>query len=278
MIRFIQTKMVSLLLALAMALGVATAVAAHGGDPLEDVRFDQRLDAQVPLSLAFVDEDGRSVQLGDYLGEKPVILTLGYFECPRLCDLVYQETATALRQMDELVVGSDFQVVSVSIDATETPAAAAAKKQVFVKQAARNGAAAGWHFLTGKQAAIDQLADAVGFHYAYDPELDEFAHPSGLVMLTPNGRIARYIFGIDYPPRDVRLALVEAADNQIGSPVDQLLLLCYHYDPQTGQYTLLITNGLRWAGIGTVLVLGLLLGRTWYREIAAEDKKGKQSC
>ena len=268
-------KGISLLLALVIGLGMVTAVSAHGDDPLADVGFDQKLDAQVPLSLTFTDENGRAVQLGDYFGDKPVILTLGYYECPMLCGLVFKATADTLRNMDELAIGQDFQVVSVSIDPGETPKAAAAKKQLHVSQAARNGTAAGWHFLTGQQAAIEALTTAVGFRYVYDAETDEYAHPTGLVILTPDGRVARYIFGIDFPPKDVRLALVEAADNQIGSPVDQLLLLCYHYDPLTGQYTFLITNSLRWVGIGTVLVLGTLLGRTWLRDAAASYKKGK---
>ncbi|MCA9972297.1 MAG: SCO family protein, partial [Anaerolineales bacterium] len=213
--------------------------------------------------------NGRPVQLGDYFAaDRPVVLTLGYYECPRLCGLVFKETADALRGLQGLTVGADFTVLSVSIDPGETPAIAAAKKAAHVSQAgpAAAAAAAGWHFLTGQQAAIDRLADAVGFRYAYDPASDQFAHPTGLIVLTPDGRIARYIFGIDYPPRDLRLALVDAAAGEIGSPADQLLLLCYRYDPQTGRYTPLIASAIRWAGLGTVLLLGLVLGRAWRRE------------
>jgi protein SCO1/2 len=240
---------------------VTAPAAAHdpSGDPLADVHFDQKLDAAIPSQLTFYDEAGNPVRLGDYLGQKPLILQLGYYECPMLCDMVFQELAHKLGQVQGLTIGDHFQVLSVSIDPGETPAIAAGEKEKVVAQYGRAGAAAGWHFLTGDEQAIASLADAIGFHYVYDAEKEQYAHPAGVVILTPQGRISRYLYGIDYEPRDVRLGLVQAGENRIGSPVDKLLLLCYQYDAAAGQYTLAIMNVLRLAGLGTTLVLGLSL-------------------
>lgn len=251
---------------------------APAGDPLRDVGFDQKLNAQAPLDLAFRDETGRSVQLGDYFGAKPVILTLGYYECPMLCGLVFRETADSLRAIDEMTIGDEFEVVSVSIDPGETPEIAAGKKTLHVQQYGRDGAAAGWHFLTGTQPAIDALTQAVGFRYVYDLEIDQYAHPAGIIILTPQGRVSRYIFGIDFPPKDVRLGLVEASDGQVGTAVDHLLLLCYQYDPATGQYTPLITNMMRLVGVATVLILGgALLFLLWQERHKPALPEGKAS-
>jgi protein SCO1 len=224
----------------------------------QQVGLDQRLGAQVPLNLQFRDEQGRVVQLGQFCRQRPVILTLVYFRCPMLCTQVLNgvlRTSQALR----LSIGSDYDIVSLSIDPRETPAMATAKKESYVARYRRDGANEGWHFLTGDQSAIDELSHAVGYRYQYDPRSDQYAHPSGIVVLTPEGRVSRYFYGIDYPPGDLRLGLVESSQGRIGTPVDQILLLCFHYDPTTGKYGLAIARVIQLAGIATVLVLGAFL-------------------
>jgi protein SCO1/2 len=252
-----------------LALLAPAAASAQGGSPDELIGragFDQRLDAQVPLELAFRDEAGRAVRLGDYFGDRPVILTLNYYNCPNLCSLVLMGLLASLQDLD-FDVGKQFAVVTVSIDPRETPADAAAKKARLLARSPRPGpgdAADGWHFLTGEEAAIEALAAAVGFRYAFDQRLQQYVHASGIVVLTPRGRVARYFYGLEYPARDLHLGLVEASAGRIGTPVDQLLLLCYHYDPVTGRYTGLITTLLRLAALVTalaVVALILLLSR-----------------
>jgi protein SCO1/2 len=222
---------------------------------LHEVGWDQRLGEQVPLDLTFRDEAGNMVRFGDYLGQKPLILTLNYYECPMLCPLVLDELLRALRALP-FTIGDQFNLATVSIDPGETPTHAVAKKAHYVRGYGRDGAAAGWHFLTGEEASIRQLTQAVGFRYAYDATKDQYAHAAGIVVLTPQGRVARYFYGIEFSPRDVRLALVEAAADTICSPIDQLLLYCYQYDPATGGYTLAVRRVLQLAGLGTVLGLG----------------------
>jgi protein SCO1 len=244
-------------LILSLAVTPILAVQAQHGieDPLEGIDFEQKLDAQVPLQLTFFDETGQSVQLGEYFSARPVILLFAYYECPMLCTLVLNGLLDSLGEV-AFDAGDQFQVVTVSIDPGETPELAAAKKDVYLEFYGRPGAEKGWHFLTGEEAAIEELTQAAGFYYQYDPEQDEYAHPAGIMIVTPEGKIARYLYGIKYPARDVRLGLVEAADNKIGSPVDQLLLTCYHYDPVVGKYNLAIMNIIRIAGLTTVAVLG----------------------
>lgn len=225
---------------------------------LAEIGFDQQLDAQVPLDLTFRDETGQAVRLGDYLGDKPVLLSLGYWECPNLCSLSRAGLLESLHELD-LTVGKEFDVVWVSIDPAETPALAATIKQQHVLSYDRAGSAAGWHFLSGEHEAIDQLADAVGFRYAYDAEQDEYAHVSGLVVLTPAGKVARYLYGIVYDPRDLRLSLVEATDNRIGNFADQVLLFCYTYNPVTGRYSLLLMRVMQVAAGLTVTTIGGLI-------------------
>jgi protein SCO1/2 len=248
--------------ALALLLALAPAGASAQGDkpdPLHDVSYEQRLNTQAPLDLAFVDEQGRSVQLGDYFGSQPVILQLSYYECPMLCSIVRKGMVDSLKDVT-LSAGNDFQVVNVSIDPLETPMMAANVKAATLSSYGRDGAAAGMHFLTGTQDSIDRLAEAVGFHYVYDETIDQYAHAAGLVVLTPKGLVSRYFFGVEFNPSDLRLGLVESSDNRIGSPVDQLLLLCYHYDPKTGTYTGLVMTILRVAGVLTVLgMIGMLV-------------------
>ncbi|MBI1927913.1 SCO family protein [Candidatus Poribacteria bacterium] len=224
-------------------------------DILREVGIDQRLNEQVPLDLVFRDETGKLVRLGDYFGEKPVILSLVYYECPMLCTLVLNGLLKSLRALS-FDVGKEFNVVTVSFNPGETPTLAAAKKAEYIQHYSRPGTAEGWHFLTGQEASIQQLAQAVGFRYVYDAQKNQFAHASGIMVLTPQGRLSHYFYGIEYSPRDIRLSLVEASANKIGSPVDQLLLYCYHYDPTTGKYGVIIMNIIRLAGLGTVLALG----------------------
>jgi len=227
-------------------------------DILREIGIDQRLNEQVPLDLVFRDETGKLVRLGDYFGEKPVILSLVYYECPMLCTLVLNGLLKSLRALS-FDVGKEFNVVTVSFNPGETPTLAAAKKAEYIQHYSRAGAAQGWHFLTGQEASIQQLAQAVGFRYVYDAQQNQFAHASGIMVLTPQGRLSHYFYGIEYSPRDIRLSLVQASANKIGSPVDQLLLYCYHYDPTTGKYGVIIMNVIRLAGLGTVLALGAFM-------------------
>ncbi len=226
--------------------------------PLKGVRYEQRLGEQVPPGLAFRDEAGRPVKLGDYFGRRPVLLVLAYYHCPMLCDLVLQGVETGLKPLS-LVPGKDFDVVVASIDAKETPALAAAKKREILARYGRPGSAAGWHFLTGPQPSIERLAHAAGFRYVYDPQSNQFAHAAGIVILTPGGRVSRYLFGVEYPSRDVRLALIESAGGKVGGLVDQVLLYCFHYDPAIGRYSAATLNIVRLAAVATVAGLVLLI-------------------
>jgi protein SCO1/2 len=225
---------------------------------LSDVGFDQKLDAQAPMDLSFRDGDGRTVRLGDLFGGKPVVLSLVYYKCPMLCTESLNGLVRALRALS-FDAGRQFNVVTVSIDPRETAALAAAKKKVYLERYGRPVDASGWSFLTGDANAIKRLTAAVGFRYSYDAELDQYAHATGLVVLTPGGRVSHYLYGVEYAAGDLRLALVEAAAGKIGSPVDQLLLYCYHYDPLTGRYGLVVTRALRAAGALTVLLIAALV-------------------
>ncbi|HEY6333475.1 MAG TPA: SCO family protein [Blastocatellia bacterium] len=221
---------------------------------LQNVGIDQRLNEQVPLDLMFRDETGQAVPLRRYFDGKPVILALVYYECPMLCTQVLNglESSLSLLTLD---IGKQFNVITVSFNPKETPELAAAKKQTYLADYNRPGAVEGWHFLTGDDQSIKSLASAVGFRYSYDPASNLYAHASGIMILTPDGRISRYFYGIEYPPTDLRLGLVEASSGKAGSPVDQVLLFCYHYDPSRGKYTVLTMNLLRAGGIGILVVL-----------------------
>jgi protein SCO1/2 len=225
---------------------------------LREVGFDQRRGDEVPLELVFRDEAGRPVRLGEYFHGKPVILVLAYYRCPMLCTQVLNGLVQALMDVT-LEPGKDFEIVTVSFDPRETPELAAAKKDTYVRRYGRAGAEEGWHFLTGDTEPIRQLTEAAGFHYTYDARNDQFAHASGILVLTPAGRISRYFYDIRYSPRDLRLGLVEASDNRIGSKVDQILLFCFHYDPEEGKYGLVVMNFIRLGGLVTVVSLGLLV-------------------
>ena len=223
--------------------------------PLKEVGFDQRLNERVPLDVELQDEEGRTRPLGTYFGTRPVVLAFVYYDCPMLCTQVLSALTSALRVLS-LEPGRDFDLVAVSFDPRETPALAAEKKAVFVERFGRPSAREGWHFLTGSDVSIARLTAAAGFRYVWDEPTKQFAHPSGLVVLTPDGRLARYLFGLEYGPRDLRLALVEAAEGRVGSVIDTVLLYCYQYDPAKGRYGLVVMGTLRVAGIVTVLALG----------------------
>ncbi len=237
---------------------VGAGVPAQAGMPelLQEVGLDQRLNAQIPLNLTFKDESGRTVKLGDFFGNRPVILTLNYFECPMLCTEVLNGLTGALSTLN-FSIGKDFDVVTVSFDPRDTPERARAKKANYVKRYRRDGAAEGWHFLTGNEPEISMLTRAVGFRYAYNKAVGQYAHASGIIVATPDGRLSRYFYGIEYGPRDVRLALIEAADRKIGGPADQLLLACFHYDPSSGKYSLAVMRIVRTGGVATLLIIGV---------------------
>lgn len=259
-LRLLPMHLLVLLLLFILPMGRALAhdPALHPTQILDAIGFDQRLDAQAPLDLSFRDETGRTVALGDYFRNKPVVLSLGYWECPNLCSLSRAGLLQSLEELD-FTVGQEFDVVMVSIDPAETPTLATTVKQQHVISYNRSGSEAGWHFLSGDHEAIDRLADAVGFRYAYDAEQDEYAHVSGLVVLTPAGKVARYLYGIDYDPRDLRLSLIEATSNRIGKFADQVLLFCYTYNPVTGRYSLLLMRVMQTAAGLTVAFLGGVL-------------------
>jgi protein SCO1/2 len=238
---------------------------------LRDVSFDQRLNEQVPLDIPLVDEAGRPVTLGNYFGDRPVILVLAYYRCPMLCSMVLNGLVRGLLDVP-FEPDRDFQIVTVSFDARETPRQAQEKKKTYVDRYGRKGAAAGWHFLTGPQASIDRLTESVGFRYKYDPQRDEFAHASGIMVLTPQGRISHYFYDVQYSGRDLRLALVEASQGKIGSPVDQVLLYCFHYDPNQGKYGPTIMTLVRAGGVLTLIGMGVLI--VWARRRTRPEPLG----
>jgi protein SCO1/2 len=225
---------------------------------LKEVGIDQKLNQSIPLDLEFRDEHGKPVRLAEYFGQKPVILSMVYYNCPMLCTQVLNglESSLKLIPMD---IGKQFNVVTVSIDPTERPVLAEAKQALYTGLYGRPNAAQGWHFLTGDEQQIRQLANALGFRYAYDPDSKQFAHASAIMLLTPEGKISRYFYGIQFASRDLRLGLVEASEGKIGTPVDQVLLFCYHYDPSTGKYGLLISRLIQTAGAVTVLAIAALI-------------------
>jgi protein SCO1 len=225
---------------------------------LKNVGVQQNLNQSLPLDLTFTDDLGRTVRLGDYFGKKPVVLSLVYFNCPMLCGEVLSGLEHSLRMM-KFDVGKEFDVITVSFDPKDTPEMAAKKKAGFIKRYKREGAEQGWHFLVGKQDAIDALTKAAGFQYEYDEKTKQFAHATAIMIATPDGKIAQYYYGVEYPPKDLRLGLVEAGKGKIGNVVDQLLLYCYHYDAEQGKYSATILRLLRLAGIATMLSLGTLI-------------------
>jgi protein SCO1/2 len=226
---------------------------------LSNVGIDQKLDAQIPLDSEFQDEFGRTVKLGGYFNQhKPVVLALVYYECPMLCTEVLNGLSSTLRMM-KFEMGKQYDVLTVSFDPKEKPELAAEKKRAYLQRYGRPGAQNYWHFLVGDEKNIRALTSAVGFKYQWDPEIQQYAHATGIIVLTPEGRVSKYFYGVEYSPKDLRLGLVEASQNRIGSLVDQVLLYCYHYDPRTGKYGAVVMNIVRLAGAATVVILGGLL-------------------
>jgi protein SCO1/2 len=262
----VRTLGFAVVVMLAVVVGAFAQDGAHGVRPepgtpasqmpgiLKNVSFDQRLNEPLPLDTTLKDEDGRIVTLGEYFGRKPVVLAFAYYECPMLCTQVLNGLASALTVLTESV-SKDFEVVVLSFDSRETPALAAGKKKAYVDRYGRPGTESGWHFLTGDDASIRRVTDAAGFHYAWDDKTQQFAHPSGIVVATPEGQLSRYFFGIEYAPRDLKFALMESSAGRIGSAIDKLVLYCYHYDPATGSYGFVAMNAVRAGGAVTLFAL-----------------------
>jgi protein SCO1/2 len=256
-----MTRFAAAAFAIVVALAAGEARRAWADAPLpqilKGVGFDQRLNESIPLDIPFRDEAGHEVKIGDYFGKQPVILVMAYFRCPMLCTQVLNGLVEGLRET-QLTMGKDFRVLTVSFDPSDAPRMAAAKKENYVRAYGEPEAAADWHFLTGTKESIDRLAHAVGFRYAYDEQSDQYAHAAGIVLLTPAGKISRYFYDVHYSGRDLRLGLVEASQNRIGTAIDQVLLFCFHYDPTAGRYGAAIMNFVRAGGVLTMICLGLL--------------------
>jgi protein SCO1 len=235
------------------------------GDPsqakpglLSKVGIDQHLNQQIPLDLPFTDETGREVRLGEFFGKRPVVLALVYYECPMLCTQVLNGMVSALGVLN-FDVGREFDVIAVSINPKETPGLAAQKKQAYLERYQRPQTAAGWHFLTGKEENIRRLAAAVGFRYAFDERIQQYAHGAGIEVLTPRGVLSKYFYGIEFSPRDLKFGVMEASEERIGTAIDNALLLCYHYDPATGTYGAAAIEAVRIGGVATLLAIGSFL-------------------
>ena len=241
---------------------------------LKAVGVDQHLDAQVPMGLQFKDETGKSVRLGDYFGQRPVILNLAYFDCSMLCGEVQSGVIGSLKAVN-FTPSKDFDIVTVSFDPRETPAMAAAKKKSLLLRYRREGAEQGWHFLTGDQQNIQALTKSVGFDYQFDPHSMQWAHAAAIMVLTPQGKISKYFYGIEFAPKDLRFGLIEASQGRIGTVVDSVLLYCYHYNPETGRYGAVIMNVLRLAGVATVLILGAFVLIMFRREPSFQTAAGR---
>ena len=238
---------------------------------LKNVGIEQRLDQQIPPDLVFRDETGKQVRLGDYFGKKPLILNLVYFRCPMLCSEVLSGVEGSLKALT-FNVGNEFDVLTVSFDPKDTPQAATEKKADIIKRYHRSGAENGWHFLTGSGESIAALTKAVGFSYEYDAKTDQFAHSTAIMILTPEGRIAQYYYGIEFPPKDIRLGLIQASEHKIGTLADEVILYCYHYDPKAGRYSAIISRILQLAGGVTILSLGTVLLILFRREPHLEPR------
>lgn len=252
MTRKIQ-RLITFFALLAMPAAAQDFLSAEG--PTGSLKIDQRIGSELPLDLTFTNEKGETVKLGDYFKpERPVIISLVYYDCPMLCNMVLDGVTNAIANL-KYEIGSDYQVVTISFDHTNTPKMAAEKKSIYTRRYGRKGTDDGWAFLVADEATIRQITSSIGFRYAYDPERDEFAHGTLTTVVTPEGKIARYFFGIEYSSFDLRLALLEASRGKVGSPVEQLLLLCYHYDPATGRYAKAAMNFVRAGGVATVLAI-----------------------
>jgi len=257
-----------------LLLMFATVTRAQGPNPtlLKDIGIDQKLGAQVPPDLTFTDETGKSVHLGDFLGKRPVVLSLVYYQCPMLCTMTLNDLTHTMGAMP-LNPGDDYEIVTVSFDPREGPDLAAAKKKHYVHSFKKPKANEAWHFLTGDEANIKKLTDAVGFRYAWDAKFNQYAHAAGIMILTPSGKISRYFYGVDYNSKDLRLALDEASQGTIMKPVERILLYCYHYDPSTGRYSLAILNLLKVFAAITAIALGGYMFVSFRREWRASHNR-----
>ena len=242
----------------AMSKGIMSPPASVRPPYLQNVGIEQHLDAQIPPDLAFIDDTGRPVKLGDYFGKKPLVLNLVYYNCTMLCGEALAGLSASMK-MIKFDVGNQFDVITVSFNPKETFDVAAAKKQEYLKRYGRANAGNGWHFLTGPADSINALTKAVGFQYQYDASRNQYAHATAIMVLTPQGRISRYFYGVDFPPKDLRMGLVEASQGKIGNAVDQVLLYCYHYDPAAGKYGAVVSNMLKIGAAITILVLGAMI-------------------
>jgi protein SCO1 len=240
---------------------------------LREVGIDQKLGDQVPLDLLFADENGRDVKFGELFRDRPVVLALVYYECPMLCTQVLSGLDGSLTALS-FSAGKEFDLVVVSFDPGETPALAADRRKNFINRYRRVGSEGGIRFLTGRQESIAKLADAVGFRYAYDEASDQYAHPAAITLLTGDGRVSRYLYGVEFAPKDLRLGLVEASEGRVGTAVDTLLLYCYHYDPESGKYGMAIMNLIRLAGVLTVVCLGTFIVVSLRRERRVVEARG----
>src|SRR6202158_1138251 len=242
-----------------MMAGVLSPPASQRPPGLQFVGIEQHLNAEVPADLEFRDELGNPVKLADYFGHgRPVILNLGYYQCPMLCSELLRGLVGSMKALT-FDLGKDFDVVTVSFDPSETPEMAAAKKQDIIKRYGRANADQGWHFLTGKADQINALTKSVGFEYQFDPKTEQYAHAAAIVMLTPDHHISGYFYGVEFSPKDLRLGLVQASQNRSGNISDQVLVYCYHYDPRTGKYGAVVSNILNLAALGTMLILGTFM-------------------
>jgi len=255
-----------------MTQGIMSPPANFRPPGLEHVGIEQRLNQQVPLDLAFRDETGKAVHLGDYFGQRPVILNLVYYKCPMLCSEVMSGLTRTLKVL-KFDAGNQFNVLSVSFNPRETPELAAAAKAQYMARYGRPGTAQGWHFLTGPQESIAALTRAVGFQYQYDPKTDQYAHATAIMVLTPEGRVAQYYYGVEYSPKDLRLGLIQASNHKIGSLVDEMFLYCYHYDPASGKYGAIISRILKLSGLTTILVLGGMMLILFRRGSQSQSKE-----
>ena len=256
-------------------------------EQISDIRFDQKLDTQISLDLTFRDENGKAVKLQNYFDKKPVVLVLGYYTCPMLCTLTFNGMVESMEDM-KWSIGDQFNVVHVSIDPKESSGLALAKKQTYLKRYGRPGAASGWHFLTGDEPQIKKLCDEVGFHYAYDPAVKQYAHPSGIIILTPEGKVSKYFFGVSFSSPELYAALRAASTHKVGSPIERLVLLCFHYSPIHGKYGVLIMTMLRVFGAVTLAIMAwaavVLFRREKKRRLASLamslelESKGARLC
>jgi protein SCO1/2 len=269
----ILSPLVAILLAIASPnIGVSgDSLADAQTDVMRSVDFEQRLNTPLPLKREFLDEQGKTVQLGDYFGKRPVLFVLAYFRCPMLCNQVLNGVLASTNALD-FVAGQDFEIVVVSFDPTDSPTSARAKRDAYTRRYLQKEGRAGWHFLTGQADDIAAVADACGFRFVYDEKTDQYAHASGIMVSTPDGRLSQYFYGIDYPTRDLRLALLESSEGRIGTLVDQLILRCFHYDAITGRYGLAVMRLVQAGGILTVILVGGFIAHSIRKERQRKDR------